>query len=454
MHVCRQVLTFAQAPARKAWICYTHGHLTYAKFTGVQRVAVVAEDMIPRMLAATSYKGPSELQQSTENTSMSVKQATLSAPQQRLQRLKTMLMGHKPDTQGTNGLSPFPGEQHIQQQQQQQPKSSVSESHAAEAQQKPLRSLSSSLQNLQARLKSKTLQQPNTSEQLVSADQAGAHLQSSSNVEADADQRAEAHNEQQDSQPAGVGRSTEPEPGNAAAAETRLQKLARLTWRRRTPLDAAVVQQQDSKSRTHFGSDNGRGKSTDVECSMDGASEHDSKAEKGIALDAAVQQPTSLLCSFSQKLPMFRKQAPNLIYPDAASSRSELTATMTAPQPDNLHTTAQPEDTSNTPPAAASAESASQAMQQPVSLWQRLSSQVGLHVNSAVRNTSSGLGALTAMFPSYVHIGSHQILLPASPALTQAVQSAQQQDPVEQQRQALLMHSMAAYRGRALAICR
>ncbi len=88
---------------------------------------------------------------------------------------------------------------------------------------------------------------------------------------------------------------------------------------------------------------------------------------------------------------------------------------------------------------------------QPSTLW-------GLNtVQGAWEGASSRVKAMRALlpaYPAYVHIGSHQILLPASPAMTEAVKSAQQKGLAEERQQALIMHRMSAYRGRAIAICR
>ena len=88
---------------------------------------------------------------------------------------------------------------------------------------------------------------------------------------------------------------------------------------------------------------------------------------------------------------------------------------------------------------------------QPSALW-------GLNrVQGAWEGASSRVKAMRALlpaYPAYVHIGSHQILLPASPAMTEAVKSAQQKGLAEERQQALIMHRMSAYRGRAIAICR
>ena len=69
-------------------------------------------------------------------------------------------------------------------------------------------------------------------------------------------------------------------------------------------------------------------------------------------------------------------------------------------------------------------------------------------------NRVKALRSLLPAYPAYVHIGSHQILLPASPAMSKALQAAQQQGLAEERQQALNMHRMSAYRGRAIAICR
>ena len=64
------------------------------------------------------------------------------------------------------------------------------------------------------------------------------------------------------------------------------------------------------------------------------------------------------------------------------------------------------------------------------------------------------LKSLLPAYPAYAHIGSHQILLPASAAMSEALKAAQHQGLAEQRQQALNMHRMSAYRGRAMAICR
>lgn len=69
-------------------------------------------------------------------------------------------------------------------------------------------------------------------------------------------------------------------------------------------------------------------------------------------------------------------------------------------------------------------------------------------------NRVKALRSLLPAYPAYVHIGSHQILLPASPAMSKALKDAQQQGLAEERQQALIMHRMSAYRGRAIAICR
>ena len=69
-------------------------------------------------------------------------------------------------------------------------------------------------------------------------------------------------------------------------------------------------------------------------------------------------------------------------------------------------------------------------------------------------NRVKALRALLPAYPAYVHIGSHQILLPASPAMSKALKDAQQQGLAEERQQALNMHRMSAYRSRAIAICR
>lgn len=69
-------------------------------------------------------------------------------------------------------------------------------------------------------------------------------------------------------------------------------------------------------------------------------------------------------------------------------------------------------------------------------------------------NRVQALRSLLPAVPAYAHIGSHQILLPASPAMSEALKDAQKQGLAEEQQQTLNMHRMSAYRGRAIAICR
>ena len=103
-------------------------------------------------------------------------------------------------------------------------------------------------------------------------------------------------------------------------------------------------------------------------------------------------------------------------------------------------------------------DSAQQQQQQQVSDTKQPSTLWGLNrVQGAWEGASSRVKAMRALlpaYPAYVHIGSHQILLPASPAMTEAVKSAQQKGLAEERQQALIMHRMSAYRGRAIAICR
>jgi hypothetical protein len=108
--------------------------------------------------------------------------------------------------------------------------------------------------------------------------------------------------------------------------------------------------------------------------------------------------------------------------------------------------------------AASADELDSAQQQQQVSDTKQSSALWGLNrVQGAWEGASSRVKAMRALlpaYPAYVHIGSHQILLPASPAMTEAVKSAQQKGLAEERQQALIMHRMSAYRGRAIAICR
>ncbi|DBA94509.1 TPA: hypothetical protein ACH3X1_002100 [Trebouxia sp. C0004] len=115
-------------------------------------------------------------------------------------------------------------------------------------------------------------------------------------------------------------------------------------------------------------------------------------------------------------------------------------------------------DSSSCLAQAASADELDSAQQQQQQVPKQPSTLWGLdRVQGAWEGASSRLKAMRALlpaYPAYVHIGSHQILLPASPAMTEAVKSAQQKGLAEEGQQALIMHRMSAYRGRAIAICR
>lgn len=86
------------------------------------------------------------------------------------------------------------------------------------------------------------------------------------------------------------------------------------------------------------------------------------------------------------------------------------------------------------------------------SLWGLQNRVQGLWLGAS--NRVQGLRSLLPAVPAYVHIGSHQILLPASPAVSGALKDAQKQGLAEERQQTLNMHRMSAYRGRAIAICR
>lgn len=123
----------------------------------------------------------------------------------------------------------------------------------------------------------------------------------------------------------------------------------------------------------------------------------------------------------------------------------------------------QPDPAPCPPPAHASSDvsldSAQQQQEQqdpeakqPSRLW-----GLNSRVQGAWQGASSRVSAMRALlpaYPAYVHIGSHQILLPASPAMTEALKTAQQKGVAEERQLALLMHRMSAYRNRAVAICR
>ena len=455
---------------------------------------LVAEDMVPRMLAlpttAPPNPAPAELQQGSASRQQG-QQSLLAIPQQRLHRLKSVLMGNRSDQQ-QNFDAPLLSVE--QQSQQQQLQLDSDKQQVVGAQQNRLSRLSGTLQSLQARLRGSTQNQQLLATQTpIDTQQGPAQVQGSSqgNMLKHSDQQPEPA-------PADTNAGTQPDP---IEPETRIQKLARLTWRRTPALDAAVVVHGNNGQSLQPGMGTGTvvsaiqhaSKSTKqgaaYDCTVNSAasSEHGSNAavassaiaDTGIALDAAINEPVSLLRSFSQKLNVFNRQTFNAGNARSADVQNQLTAhssneraatrissnigakqsdsyANTVPpvtQPDRASTPAlQLDQQDNTTPLPSAA-----SPRQPLSTWQRLSSQLGLQVSSAFQGAGSRVRAVAALLPSYptyVHIGSHQILLPASPALTEAVQSAQQQGPAEQQRQALLMHSMAAYRGRALAICR
>lgn len=123
----------------------------------------------------------------------------------------------------------------------------------------------------------------------------------------------------------------------------------------------------------------------------------------------------------------------------------------------------QPDPAPCLPPARASSDvtldSAQQQQEQHAPEAKQPSRLWGLNsrVQGAWQGASSRVSAMRALlpaYPAYVHIGSHQILLPASPAMTEALKTAQQKGVAEERQLALLMHRMSAYRNRAVAICR
>ena len=150
--------------------------------------------------------------------------------------------------------------------------------------------------------------------------------------------------------------------------------------------------------------------------------------------------------SFTSRLPGLNRSQPDTLsqalppdpgtHPNANSSPSLLQAAST----DELDSAPQQQQ-----------QQGGSDTKQPSTLW-------GLsRVQGAWEGASSRVKAMRALlpaYPAYVHIGSHQILLPASPAMTEAVKSAQQKGMAEERQQALIMHRMSAYRGRAIAICR
>lgn len=429
------------------------------------------------MLAATSSKALPGVQQSKDTSAVTATQGALSVPQQRLHKIKAMLMRQKPELQSSVESLSHSGKQQSQQvptavpstsvlqqnndtdlflsqqQIQQEPKPPDSNTPTRSTPQNPLSRLSASLQYLQAKLTSRELLQQQPREQLASDVQAHVQpLNSNSTMHGEGPQPA-PQRELQGIQKADLSTSTETDHG-VTLAQSSLQKLARLPWLRPS-VAAPVMQQPESK---HIGS---AAKLSNI----DSAKRADStvasaapEADIGLPLDAAVQQPASLLRSWSEKLPFFSRQAPTSPAADPVKQgRSTLvSATPKATSPE-VPTAELPTSLTAKDGSAAAAEPTGESVQQSSPTWRRLGSQLGLQINSAVQITSGRVRALTAWlptYPTYVHIGSHQILLPASPALTQAVESAQQPGPAEQQRQALMMHSMAAYRGRALAICR
>lgn len=147
--------------------------------------------------------------------------------------------------------------------------------------------------------------------------------------------------------------------------------------------------------------------------------------------------------SFTNRLPGFKTaQAP----PDKA-----LASRLPPPDPPSTEPTAGSDQTANADGLTSEQQPATEA--RPGSRLWRLNNRVqGAWEGASSR--AKAMRALLPAYPAYVHIGSHQILLPASPAMTAAVRSAQQKGLAEEQQQALIMHRMSAYRGRAIAICR
>ncbi len=149
--------------------------------------------------------------------------------------------------------------------------------------------------------------------------------------------------------------------------------------------------------------------------------------------------------SFTSRLPGLNRPQPGTL------SQALPPDPGTHPNPDSSPCLAQAASADESVSAPQQHQQGGSDTKQPSTLW-------GLNrVQGAWEGASSRVKAMRALlpaYPAYVHIGSHQILLPASPAMTEAVKSAQQKGLAEERQQALIMHRMSAYRGRAIAICR
>lgn len=369
---------------------------------------------LPTAVAA-SLPDASAAAQQTSCSSSSLSQEVPSLAQQRLQKLKAMLMNRKAELQPADNAR-HGSEQLSQQHPEQDPvQPSVNTQQARPA------GLLSNVQQLQARLRTR-MQSPQ---------------QSSGNADPDANLNGLPGTQQPTLRSADPGLDSSTEPGLGKPA-TRLQGFVRMPWRRDSSARSAMPQAPVTEHT---------GRTTDAVADADipaSAAAAPPVADKGVALDAAVPQPVSLLRSFSQKLPSLSWKAFPTFEPATKLSHPS------SPQSNTDKPVYTPEKLDE---LSSDADTSQQTHGQQPSAWQRIGSQL----QQAVQGAGSRVKAVASFLPSYtayVHIGSHQILLPAAPALTQAVQSAQQQGSAEQQQQALLMHSMAAYRGRALAICR
>lgn len=161
--------------------------------------------------------------------------------------------------------------------------------------------------------------------------------------------------------------------------------------------------------------------------------------------------------SFTNRLPGFSRAQPVSGSTEQRPSSQSLPSALCAGQ--SSQPSADADQTSMTSGAASFAADELTSEQRQVTEANQGSRLWGLNnrVQGAWEGASSRVNAMRALlpaYPAYVHIGSHQILLPASPAMTEALKSAQQKGLAEERQQALIMHRMSAYRGRALAICR
>ena len=153
--------------------------------------------------------------------------------------------------------------------------------------------------------------------------------------------------------------------------------------------------------------------------------------------------------NFATRLPGLSKLQPmsdNALQSPIGSMQGTASA-IDADQPSKL----QPDNADQ--PSKNGADNADEQLQQQTSRLHGLQNRMQ-GVWGGASSRVKALRALLPAYPAYAHIGSYQILLPASPAMSDALKDAQQQGLPQESQQALIMHRMSAYRGRAIAICR